>query len=293
MDNFSHIPVLLEDAIAALKVYQGKKYIDATLGGGGHTKKILEKGGLVIGIDKDIDAIEHVRNSLKSYIENGALTVVKGNFSKIKKIAIENNFDKVSGILFDIGVSSYQLNKARRGFSFIHDEQLDMRMDITQKLTAYDVVNLYPKEKLVELFYRYGEEHNAVKIAEAITKVRKKKEIRTTKDLVQIIEGVPHRRETIHPATRIFQAIRIEVNGELEELKRGLSDGVDLLEVGGRMVVISFHSLEDRIVKQTFDYFEKSGYGIVTTKKPIIATFDEKAKNKRSRSAKMRVFERK
>ncbi len=292
MSNFSHIPVLLNEAIFALKVARGQKYIDGTLGGGGHTKLILENGGIVLGIDRDNDAITHVSGLLKRYIDEGALFITKGKFGEIGRIAKENGFEKVAGVLLDIGVSSYQMDAAGRGFSIRHDEALDMRMDPSQELTAYDVVNSYPKEKLIEIFYRYGEEHNALKIADEIVAIRKKNEIKTTRQLAQIVERIPHKSEAIHPATRVFQAIRIEVNAELDELRKGLEGGVGLLESHGRLVAISFHSLEDRIVKKTFEMFQKEGFGTVVTKKPIIAGFNEVSKNKRSRSAKMRVFER-
>lgn len=293
MSNFSHIPVLLDEAIDALMVAPNKKYIDATLGGAGHTALILEKGGIVLGIDKDTDALESVKEKFGKEIDAGRLKTVHGSFSNIKKIAEENGFEKVSGILFDVGVSSYQLDNSGRGFSIRHDEKLDMRMDSSASLTAYDVVNSYPVEKLIEIFYRYGEEHNAKEIAQVIGEKRRKEKITTTKELAQIAEGISHRSEAIHPATRIFQAIRIEVNGELEELKRGLTDGLELLETKGRLVAISFHSLEDRVVKQSFETFVRGGIGIVVNKKPIIANFNEVKKNKRSRSAKMRVFEKK
>lgn len=247
----------------------------------------------MLGIDRDDDALSHVFETQKKYIDEGVLTIAKGNFGEIESIAKEKGFEKVDGILLDIGVSSYQMDTSQRGFSIRHDEVLDMRMDATQKLTAYDVVNKYPKEKLIEIFYRYGEEHNAIKIADEIVALRKKKEIKTTRELATLIERIPHKNEPIHPATRVFQAIRIEVNGELEELKKGLEGSVELLSTNGRLVVISFHSLEDRIVKKTFEMFQKNGLGTVVTKKPIIADFDELRKNKRSRSAKMRVFERK
>lgn len=293
INNFSHIPVLLAEATDALMVAPGHTYIDGTLGGGGHTKIILEKGGKVLGIDKDEDAIEYVKEALNSYVSKNQLTLVKGSFSDIKKIGKEAGYEQVDGILFDVGVSSYQLDASGRGFSIRRDEVLDMRMDMNQKLSAYEVVNSYPKEKLIEIFYRFGEEHNAVKIAEEIVATRKKADIRTTNELVQIVMRIPHRNEPIHPATRIFQAIRIEVNSELDELKRSLADGCEMLNPKGRMVVISFHSLEDRVVKQSFDLLQRNGWGMVVTKKPIIATSDELAKNKRARSAKMRIFERK
>lgn len=292
MNDFSHTPVLLKEAVDALEVAAGQKYIDATLGGGGHTRLILENGGMVLGIDQDGDALEFATTKFGQHIKEGRLTTRQGNFSDIKKIAAEKGFEKVNGILFDLGVSSYQLDASGRGFSIKHDEKLDMRMDKSQELSAFEVVNKYPVEALTEIFYRFGEEHNARKIAEEIEIRRRKGEITTTKELSEIAEGISHKSEAIHPATRIFQAIRIEVNGEIEALKKGLNEGFDLLDAHGRMVVISFHSLEDRVVKKTFEDFRKKGEGMVVTKKPIIATFDETKLNKRARSAKMRVFEK-
>jgi 16S rRNA (cytosine1402-N4)-methyltransferase len=292
--HFSHIPVLLNEAVEALEVSIGKKYIDATLGGGGHTDLILKLGGVVLGLDRDNEAIEFVSKKQKAKIKEQKLRVVQGNFSVIKKLAEENGFSTqdggVDGILFDLGVSSHQLDSAGRGFSIKKDERLDMRMDKIQSLSAYEVVNSYPREDLVRIFYTYGEEHNAERIAREIVETRKKKEIVTTKDLSSIIEGISHKSEAIHPATRVFQAIRIEVNGELDALKRGLADGFDLLNANGRMVVISFHSLEDRAVKQAFERFKTEEKGVIITKKPIIATFQELSRNKRARSAKMRVI---
>lgn len=288
--NFLHIPVLLNEAVEALQVSLGKKYIDATVGGGGHSLEIIKRGGIVLGIDRDNEALEFVNRSLESEVRSQKLKVCKGNFSDIKQIAKENGFEKVDGVLFDLGVSSHQLDSAGRGFSIRHEERLDMRMDKTQSLSAYEVVNSYPREDLVRIFYTYGEEHNAEQIARAIVENRKKKEIVTTKELSSIIEGISHKSEAIHPATRVFQAIRIEVNGELDALKKGINDGLNLLNANGRMVVISFHSLEDRVTKQTFERFKTDKKGIIITKKPIIATFQELSKNKRARSAKMRVF---
>lgn len=293
-NDFSHIPVLLNEAVEALNVSNGKKYIDATLGGGGHTGLILKLGGVVLGLDQDKEALGYVARSLELEVREQKLKLVHGNFKDIKNIAIENGFGPkdggVDGVLFDLGVSSHQLDSKERGFSIRHDERLDMRMDRTQRLSAYEVVNTYPREDLVRIFYIYGEEHNAERIAREIVERRKKKEIVTTKELSSIIEGISHKSEAIHPATRVFQAIRIEVNGELEALKKGINDGLDLLNLEGRMVIISFHSLEDRIVKQAFEKFQEEKKGIVITKKPIIATFEEVQKNKRARSAKMRVF---
>lgn len=291
-NNFHHIPVLLSESLDALNVSEGKKYIDATLGGGGHTREIIKHGGMVLGLDQDQDAIKHVQEDQSVNIKNQKLTLVKGNFADIKKIALENGFEKVDGILFDLGVSSYQIDSSGRGFSFKKDERLDMRMDTGLRLTAFDVVNSYSFEKLVDIFYRYAEEHNAKGIAQAIVDRRKKGKITTTKELASIIERIPHKNEDIHPATRVFQAIRIEVNSELEVLKTALQDSFELLNSKGRIVVISFHSLEDRITKQMFEKFKREEKGFVVTKKPLIAHPDEIIRNRRARSAKLRVFEK-
>lgn len=292
MKQFNHIPVLLEEAVEGLNVTNGKHFIDATLGGGGHTGLILQKGGIVLGIDQDIDAVEFVKQTQELRIKNDELRVVKGNFEDIKKIATENEFEKIDGILFDFGVSSYQLDNSGRGFSIRRDEELDMRMDMEATLSALDVVNSYPKDKLIDIFYTYGEEHNAKKIAEAIIERRRKTEIRTTKELKEICEKISHKDEKIHPATKIFQAIRIEVNNEIGVIKKGVNDAVELLAPHGRLVAISFHSLEDRVIKQMFEALKRQGVGIVITKKPLVADDIEVTGNKRARSAKMRIFEK-
>ncbi len=292
MKQFNHIPVLLEEAVEGLNVTNGKHFIDATLGGGGHTGLILQKGGIVLGIDQDIDAVDFVSQNQELKIKNKELRVVKGNFEDIKKIATENGFDQVDGILFDFGVSSYQLDNSGRGFSIRRDEELDMRMDMEATLSALDVVNSYPKDKLIDIFYTYGEEHNAKKIAEAIIERRRKTEIRTTKELKEICEKISHKDEKIHPATKIFQAIRIEVNNEIGVIKKGVNDAVELLAPHGRLVAISFHSLEDRVIKQMFEALKRQGVGIGITKKPLVADDIEVTGNKRARSAKMRIFQK-
>lgn len=291
INNFSHVPVLLEETIEALQIKSGKKYIDATLGGGGHTRQVLERGGVVLGIDQDNDALGYVRKELGLRIKNKELSIVKGNFRDIGKIATENGFGKSDGVLFDFGVSSYQLDSSGRGFSIRRDEVLDMRMDPEAVLSALEVVNSYPKDRLIEIFYTFGEEHNAKVIADAIVEKRKKGAITTTKELKEIAERISHKDAQIHPATKIFQAIRIEVNNEIEAIKKGVNDAVGLLIPHGRIVAISFHSLEDRVVKQMFEKFKREGLGIVITKKPLIATELEVAANKRARSAKLRIFE--
>lgn len=286
-DNYHHISVLLEEAVDALKVVEGSLYIDATGGGGGHSAEILKRGGKVLTIDRDEEAIAHLTAKF-----NGKVTVAEGNFRDIKKLAEENAFSKVSGILFDLGLSSNQLQSEGRGFSFRYDEKLDMRMGKNQELTAYDVINTYPKEELARIFMKYGEEHNAVAIAEAVVKYRKNKKIETTGELAQITMTIKRREEKIHPATRIFQALRIEVNNELEDLRLGLQGAIELMAPNGRIVVISFHSLEDRIVKKSFDEFQSEGRGRILSGKPIMAQDAELSENRRARSAKMRIFEK-
>lgn len=287
-DNYHHISVLLQEAVESLQVVQGGQYIDATAGGGGHIEEILRRGGEVLAIDRDEEAVTHLRQKF-----NEKIIVVEDNFRNIRDIAIKNSFTNVVGILFDLGVSSNQLKSEGRGFSFQNNEELDMRMGKSQTLTAYDVINTYPKVDLARIFMKYGEEHNALQIAEAIVKSRKDKPIKTTGDLVSIVMTIRGREEKIHPATRIFQAIRIEVNDELEDLRQGLQGAVELLAPGGRIVVISFHSLEDRIVKKCFDENKLKGIGTPITSKPIKAKDDELTRNRRSRSAKMRIFEKK
>lgn len=287
-DNYHHISVLLQEAVESLQVVQGGQYIDATAGGGGHIEEILRRGGEVLAIDRDEEAVTHLRQKF-----NEKIIVIEDNFRNIRDIAIKNSFTNVVGILFDLGVSSNQLKSEGRGFSFQNNEELDMRMGKSQTLTAYDVINTYPKADLARIFMKYGEEHNALQIAEAIVKSRKDKPIKTTGDLVSIVMTIRGREEKIHPATRIFQAIRIEVNDELEDLRQGLQGAVELLAPGGRIVVISFHSLEDRIVKKCFDENKLKGIGTPITSKPIKAKDDELTRNRRSRSAKMRIFEKK
>lgn len=286
-DNYHHISVLLKEAVDALQVVGESKYIDATGGGGGHTEEILKRGGRVLVIDKDEEAISHLKNKFKE-----KAVVVNGNFRDIKEIAENNSFTLISGVLFDLGLSSNQLQSEGRGFSFRSDEKLDMRMGKSQKLSAYEVVNTYSKDELARIFMKYGEEHNALLIAEAIVKYRKNKKIETTGELAKITMTIKRREEKIHPATRIFQALRIEVNDELEDLRKGLEGAIDILATGGRIVVISFHSLEDRIVKKNFEQYRIEGRGQIISTKPIVAQSYELLENRRARSAKMRIFEK-
>ncbi|HSD98624.1 MAG TPA: 16S rRNA (cytosine(1402)-N(4))-methyltransferase RsmH [Patescibacteria group bacterium] len=291
--NSYHKSVLLQEAITALQIEPGKNYIDATLGGGGHTRLVLEKGGIVLGIDQDDDALRYVGENFTSAIEDGKLVLVHGNFGDIARIAKENNFTNIFGVLFDIGVSSHQLDEGTRGFSFLSDSALDMRMDRNLGVTAADLVNGLTKPELIELFTKYGEEVFAKKIAEAIVVARLQKPITTTKELADLIAGKVAKIGKIHPATKVFQALRIAVNDELNSLKNGLEQAIQILEKNGRLVVISFHSLEDRIVKHTFEEFERERLGEIITIKPTTPTEEEILKNNRARSAKMRVFAKK
>ncbi|MBI2430678.1 MAG: 16S rRNA (cytosine(1402)-N(4))-methyltransferase RsmH [Candidatus Levybacteria bacterium] len=289
MDTY-HKSVLLQEVLSFLKVEGGKKYIDATLGGGGHTKKILELGGEVLSIDVDQDAIDYVRSKIKDL---GRLTLVRGNFKDIGEIARLHGFEKVAGILFDLGVSSHQLDTASRGFSFQKEGPLDMRMDKNLSLKAADLINVLTKGELYELYRRLGEERHARAIASAVVSARQIKPIATTTELAKIVQlGAPKKFSNINQATKVFQALRIAVNDELNSLEVTLPKSLDLLEKEGRLVVISFHSLEDRIVKNAFRFFSNAKKGKIITKKPITPNWEEIKKNKRSRSARMRVFEK-
>lgn len=291
MDTF-HKPVLKDEVAEALNVKKGKLYIDATIGGGGHTEEILKRGGIVLGIDLDPEAIKYVEKNLESRIQNSELKLVRGNFQDIAKIAWENGFEKVDGALFDLGLSSYQIEQSGRGFSFLRDEPLDMRISSESHLTAREIINKWTEAQLYDLFSRMGEDPNSHALAESIVRARRLKPIKTTGELVQIINNTVRGREKRHPATRMFQALRIGVNQELENLKKGLSGAFNLLAGGGRLAVISFHSLEDRIVKRYFTELKNRGLAKLITKKPIIASLQEIRENKRARSAKLRVIAR-
>ncbi len=295
-----HTSVLLQEAIDALNVKIGQKYIDATVGGGGHTEEILKRGGIVLGIDTDLDAIEYVQKesgirNQESGIEK-RLTLVHGNFKDIKNIALEHGFEKVSGILFDLGVSSFQLDNPEKGFSFLRNGPLDMRMDKNLGVRAADLVNALSEKELVLLFRRFGEEKNSLRIAKAIVQKRKNKPFETTSDLVTCMEGVYNLRGEVSNkkkaeiSKRVFLALRIAVNDELGVLTQALQDAKSLLKSNGRLAVITFHSLEDRVVKQAFLKIQTDGFGTIITKKPIMASAALQNENSRSRSAKLRVF---
>ncbi len=305
-----HIPVLLHETITFLNVQKGEGYIDATLGGGGHTGEILRRGGRVLGIDVDEEAIEHAKKILRdkdikilskkedkthniSVSQYPNITLVRGNFKDIGYIARSHGFERVAGILFDLGVSSHQLETGERGFSFQKEGPLDMRMDKGLFLKASDLVNVLTKGELYELYRRLGEERYARAISEAIVRARRINPIVTTAQLAEIVQEATHSKfSKINPATRVFQALRIAVNDELHVLEEAIPQAIDLLKAGGRMGIISFHSLEDRIVKNAFNTFVAAGKGRLVAKKPITALAEEVTKNRRSRSAKLRVFEK-
>lgn len=292
MSNY-HTSVLLQEAVNGLCVRTGGKYIDATIGAGGHTKAIIQKGGNVLGIDQDREAIAYTGATLSLEISSGKLQIVKGNFADIAKIAKEYKFTAVAGILFDLGVSGHQLDSAERGFSFLQEAPLDMRMDDTLTVSAKELVNGLHKGELIQLFTKYAQEPFAKRIAEKIITHREHGPIETTTELAAIVARVyPKGGHAIHPATKVFQALRIAVNDELVSLEKALGQALTLLQHKGRIAVISFHSLEDRIVKQTFLDWEAKGLGKIITKKPIRPGDEEIEKNKRSRSSKLRIFER-
>jgi len=297
MNNF-HTSVLLKEVVDYLQVKAGKKYIDATLGGAGHTQEILNKGGIVLGIDCDQEALEYVKKNQESRIKNHELVLAKGNFRDLAEIARLNNFNQVDGIIFDLGVSSYQIDNPKRGFSFSKGGPLDMRMDADLSVDASDLINSLPKGELYEIFIKLGEEHRARAIADGIVSARRVAPIKTTGDLSSVIQEALGIKGELTDFTRaniskrVFQALRIVVNDELGNIRIALPMAFELLESKGRIGVISFHSLEDRIVKQSFIDFEKRNMGKIITKKPIIASDEEMKSNSRSRSAKLRIFEK-
>lgn len=293
-----HKTVLLQETVDLLNVKSGEKYIDATLGGGGHAGAILDRGGIVLGLDADQDAIDYVQEELRIKkqelrFDKANLILAKGNFRDIDKIATQAGFEKVKGVVFDLGVSSHQIDTPVRGFSFQSTGPLDMRMDKDLSVKARDLVNSLTKSELVELFTKFGEEYRAPKIAEEIVRTRVNDPIVTTVDLVEIVKkAIPFQNSKINPATKVFQALRIAINDEVNNLRESLPKAWSLLDKNGRIAVISFHSLEDRIVKNMFKEWEKEGSGRIVTKKPVTPTLKELEANNRSRSAKLRVMEK-
>lgn len=304
--EFKHVTVLKHEMIDG--VFRGNGiYVDLTLGGGGHSAEILKRGGFVVGIDRDEDALRAAEKRLSAI--SGNFKLVKSNFSDLKAVLQNLGVKKADGIMADLGVSSYQLDTAERGFSYMHDAPLDMRMDKSAGLSAFDVVNGYSAKELERVIKNYGEERWAKRIAEFIVNTRENKKIETTGELVSVIKAaVPKgaRQDGPHPAKRTFQALRIEVNGELTVLEQTVRDAADVLAEGARMGIITFHSLEDRIVKNTFRQLE-SGCTCppefpvcvcggkpkirIITRKPLLPSEEEISENPRARSAKLRIAE--
>ncbi len=309
--EFKHIPVLFQEIMEIMAPKQGELFVDCTLGGGGHSRGFLERSGpdgYLIGIDQDTEALEAARQNLSAYSER--VTYVHSNYSQLDEILNLYAPEGVDGILFDIGVSSHQLDEKGRGFSYMQDAPLDMRMDQEQILDAWHVVNTYKEEELVRILKEYGEERWAKRIAKFIVEFRRNKSIDTTGELVDIIKrAIPKgaREEGSHPAKRTFQAIRIEVNDELGVLERTIAVAVKHLKKGGRLGIISFHSLEDRIVKEQFRYFasdcvcppelpfcqcDKVSEVEILTRKPVTASLEELELNSRAKSAKFRAVKK-
>jgi len=304
-----HYSVLLEESILSLQIKQDGIYVDGTLGYAGHSSRILERipTGFLYAFDRDTEAIKYSTGKLSKIGDN--FKIFHSDFVNMKEKLLEENIEQVDGILLDLGVSSPQIDESIRGFSFMNDAPLDMRMDQTQKFSAMNVVNEYSKSDLIEMFYSYGEEQKSKFIANEIVEARKIKSIETTKDLVAIIEKAVGAKyfNLKHPERQIFQAIRIEVNNELNVLEMVLPDAISMLKKGGRICVITFHSLEDRIVKRIFKKYSEVNEMVkglpeipeeykplikLVNKKPIIASDKELNENSRSRSAKLRVIER-
>lgn len=294
MEERIHTPVLLDEVLKIFNPCPGQRYIDATVNGGGHAGEIVDrigKDGALLGIDRDAELIERLK---KTYANKKNLIAVCGSYAEMDTIAAMYGFTPVNGILFDLGYSSYHVDQSGRGFSFLRDELLDMRYNPREtRLTAERIVNTWSRAELTRIAKEYGEERFAGKIAAMIVNERTKKPIRSTRELAEIIRrSIPQKLQhgKINPATRMFQALRIAVNNELEQMKIGLEKGIDLLVPGGKMVVISFHSLEDRIAKEIYRTKAKEGNVRILTLKPVMADSGETRNNPRSRSAKMRAL---
>ena len=288
-----HKPVLLKEVLEHLKVNKGAKYIDATLGDGGHTIEILKMGGTVLGLDVNPTALQRAVDRIRDLGLSENFTGAAGNFKDMEQIASSHGFEKVYGVLFDLGYSTFELEEGNIGLSFLEDQPLDMRLDATLGVTAADLVNALPEERLADIMFNYSDERMSRRFAKAIVEARKLKKIQTTRRLAEIIKSAApsdYERGRINPATRTFQALRIAVNNELENLENSLPRAARLLLPGGRMAVISFHSLEDGIVKQ----FGLDAQPMLkkVVKKPLVPTEEECNENPRARSAKMRVFEK-
>ncbi len=310
-EHFGHYSVLLTETVDSLDVKPDGVYVDCTLGGAGHAQAIVRRlgaNGRLVGIDRDETALKKAEERLKEYA--GQTLLLKGNFAEAPMLLEANGIGHIDGVVADLGVSSFQLDDASRGFSYMKDAPLDMRMSKEDTFSAYNVVNEYEEKKLADIIERYGEERFAGRIASFIVKARERKPITTTGELAAVIkDAIPtkNRVDGPHPAKRSFQAIRIEVNGELDVIERMITGLFPMLNEGGRMAIISFHSLEDRIVKQTFSTFTKGcecppdfpvcvcgkkASGKLVTRKPVLPSVTELAENPRSRSAKLRVCEK-
>lgn len=294
-----HISVLLNETVDGLAIKSGDIVVDGTLGGGGHTREIVRRFGSgvkVIGLDLDSDAMHRAKDNL-SDMDSDTVFKIAG-FQDLDKVLVDLSIPKVDKILLDLGISSFELDIGGRGFSFLRDEPLLMTMKkepTDEDLTARDIVNSWDEENIADIIYGFGEEKYSRIIARAIVAARKEKNIETTFDLVKILDECVGRRykgQRIHPSTRTFQALRIATNSELTNLEKVIEKGFDLLSVGGRIAIISFHSLEDRIVKRAFVKLKEDGRGTIITKKPIVPTTEEIRENSRSRSAKLRVIEK-
>lgn len=313
MTEFQHYTVMKKETVDGLDLQPDGIYVDCTLGGAGHSEYLLQQlnsAGHLYAFDQDQKAIDHAKKRLAPYVEKGQVTFIKRNFRFLKEALAEHGVTKVDGILYDLGVSSPQLDEAERGFSYHQDAPLDMRMDQSAPLSAYHVVNDYSYAELVKIFFRYGEEKFSKQIAREIERVRELKPIETTGELVEIIKTAipaPARRKGGHPGKRIFQAIRIAVNNELGVIEESLEQAIPLLNKNGRLSVITFHSLEDRIVKNIFKEYSTAqdlppGIPMIPeefqpelkliTRKPILPSEQELAENNRSRSAKLRIVEK-
>ena len=306
--EFQHIPIMLNEVIENLNIKPDGIYVDGTMGGAGHSEAIvkkLSKDGTLIGIDRDKEALHASHERLKDF-EN--VRYVWGKHEDMKDILQGMDIKSVDGILLDLGISSYQIDEAMRGFSYTKDAPLDMRMNKEQTLTAKEVINNYSKEQLEEIFFKYGEENFSKRIVSKIVEQREKKQIETTYDLCDIIRSaVPKGKNAVDSFKRIFQAIRIEVNGELKDLEKAIKEGIEILNEGGRFCILTFHSLEDRIVKNAFNdacgkctcpkdfpvcVCGAMSYGRLINKKPITPSKEEQEVNPRSKSCKLRVFEK-
>ena len=313
---FNHIPVLLNEVIDGLNINKDGIYVDATIGGGGHSEKILEKlskgKGYLIGIDQDKDAIKASTERLKKYIDNKKLFIVKNNFENVTDVLDDLNTDKIDGILFDLGVSSFQFDEGDRGFSYRKEAKLDMRMDSDNPLSCKTLVNTFSENDIYHIIEDYGEDSFAKNIAKHIVRAREERPIETTTELVEIIKSaIPAKLrwgdgKEKNPAKRTFQAFRIYINRELDVIDTALDKVIDMVKPGGRVCVITFHSLEDRLVKEKFKTFEnpctcpkgypcvcgKKSLGRVVNRKVIVANDVELANNRRSKPAKLRIFEK-